>query len=47
MSDDFLIEAGPYMLVVRNAPSPAATAVFAIGAWVVDQARQTLGWSNG
>ena len=35
--DDFLIERHRHALHVRNAPSPAATASFAIAKHVVDQ----------
>jgi (S)-2-hydroxyglutarate dehydrogenase len=35
--DDFFLQAGPNMLHVLNAPSPAATASLAIGKEVADR----------
>jgi (S)-2-hydroxyglutarate dehydrogenase len=38
LEDDFVLERGPQSLHVLNAPSPAATAAFAIGEKVADEA---------
>jgi L-2-hydroxyglutarate oxidase len=38
MVDDFQFESVPRVLVVRNAPSPAATASFVLAKEIVDRA---------
>lgn len=42
LADDFVVQAAPRMLHVRNAPSPAATASLAIGRVVAEQATARL-----
>lgn len=43
MVDDFVIGGSAHVLHVQNAPSPAATASLAIGAWLADAARERFG----
>jgi L-2-hydroxyglutarate oxidase LhgO len=43
MVDDFAIGGSAHVLHVQNAPSPAATASLAIGAWLADAARDRFG----
>jgi len=43
MVDDFAIGGSAHVLHVQNAPSPAATASLAIGAWLADAARTRFG----
>jgi L-2-hydroxyglutarate oxidase LhgO len=43
MVDDFTIGGSAHVLHVQNAPSPAATASLAIGAWLADAARDRFG----
>lgn len=45
MVDDFAIGGSAHVLHVQNAPSPAATASLAIGAWLADAARTRFGLS--
>ena len=45
MVDDFAIGGSAHVLHVQNAPSPAATASLAIGAWLADAARDRFGLS--
>jgi L-2-hydroxyglutarate oxidase len=45
MVDDFAIGGSAHVLHVQNAPSPAATASLAIGAWLADAARDSFGLS--
>lgn len=40
--DDFLIDQGPDMIHVNNAPSPAATASLNIGRLITDQVAEKL-----
>jgi len=50
LTDDFLFTARPNALHIRNAPSPAATASLAIGAYIVSYVRselESLGRSGG
>ena len=45
MVDDFAIGGSAHVLHVQTAPSPAATASLAIGAWLADAARDRFGLS--
>ena len=38
--DDFVFDSAPSVIHVRNAPSPAATASLAIGAWIAREVEQ-------